>query len=395
MLSIAGLTAVLWAVIEAPDNGWGSVQTLGGLAIGFVVLGAFFVWERRSSHPMLDMEFFKNPRFSAASGAITLTFLALFGTIFLLTQYLQSVLDYSTIKAGAVLLPQAAVIMVAAPTSSLLVNRLGNKKVIVGGLTLVAISMVLFTTMDVDSSTLQVILISMVLGLGMGNVMAPATDSIMGSLPRAKAGVGSAMNDTTRQVGGAVGVAVLGSILASRYTSHVTTTLSGKVPAEVVGPTSQSIGAARGFFESPQVPAQAKAFADPVLAAAKDGYVQGMHTAAIVAAVILAIAAVGVLIWLPHRATDAEAAYAERLGRASGDDGSRPAADHGATVDVSDAEEPVSVPAGAAPHDGSSPEPGGTTPQKVPAPAGAAPNGSRPDPAGVRRIVSADEGPQA
>ncbi len=320
VLSIAGLTAVLWAVIEAPDNGWGSVQTVAGLAIGFGLLGAFFAWERHSSHPMLDMEFFKNPRFSAASGAITLTFLSLFGAIFLLTQYLQSVLDYSTIKAGAVLLPQAAVIMVAAPLSGVLTNRLGNKRVVAAGLAVVAVSMLLFTTMGVGSSTLQVILISMLLGLGMGNVMAPATDSIMGSLPRAKAGVGSAMNDTTRQVGGAVGVAVLGSILASRFTSHVTSTLSGKVPAKILGPTSESIGAARGFFENPKVPAPAKVFANPVISAAKDGYVQGMHAAVMVAAVILAIAAIGVLVWLPHRASDPEAAYEARMaGPAKGD----------------------------------------------------------------------------
>ena len=393
LLSIAGLTALLWAIIEAPDNGWLSGQTGIGMVLGLGLLVAFFVWELRSDHPMLDMEFFKNPRFSAASGAITLTFLALFGTIFLLTQYLQSVLDYSTIKAGAVLLPQAAVIMIAAPTSSLLVNRLGNKKVIVAGLTLVAISMVLFTTLDVGSSTLHVILISMLLGLGMGNVMAPATDSIMGSLPRAKAGVGSAMNDTTRQVGGAVGVAVLGSILASQYTSHVTTTLAGKVPPQILGPPSQSIGAARGFFQSPQLPGPARAFANPVIGAAKDGYVMGMHTAAIVAAVILAIAAIGVLIWLPHRATDAEAAYAERQGRSSGD-GATAAADDGA-----DGREPELVPSGASPHNGdAAPNPdevpvGAAEPDPQPVPTGATANGSSPAPAGARQIAPVDEAP--
>ena len=396
-LSIVGLTAVLWAVIEAPDNGWLSAPTLGVAALGLVVLGAFFVWELRSEHPMLNMEFFKNPRFSAASGAITLTFLALFGTIFLLTQYLQSVLDYSTIKAGAVLLPQAAVIMIAAPTSSLLVNRIGNKRVIVAGLTLVAISMVLFTTMDVGSSTIHVILISMLLGLGMGNVMAPATDSIMGALPRAKAGVGSAMNDTTRQVGGAVGVAVLGSILASRFTNHVTSTLSGKVPGQVLGAVSGSIGDAQGFVHSPRVSAPVQAqFAKPVLAAAKDGYVLGMHTAAVVAAVILAIAAVSVWLWLPHRATDPEAAYEEGVRRRAGGGGDETT--DGAVGAEPDTAEPVAVGADSRSRDGSGngASPSGAKPMPDQAPTGAggsSPNGSHPAPAGARQIAPSDGAP--
>ncbi len=171
---------------------------------------------------MLNVHFFQNPRFSVASGAIMVSFFSLFGTLFLLTQYLQSVLGYSTVKAGAVLLPQAATIMVAAPLSSVWVQRFGNKRVVATGLFIVSVSFALFALLGTNTSTLVVILVSMVLGLGMGNVMAPATDSIMGSLPRAKAGVGSAVNDTTRQVGGAFGVAVLGSILSSQYTSHFT-----------------------------------------------------------------------------------------------------------------------------------------------------------------------------
>ena len=134
LLSIVGLAVVLAAVIEAPDRGWTSPEILAGFVVGFAVLAAFMVWEMRSTHPMLNLDFFKNPRFSAASGAITLTFFALFGMIFLLTQYLQLVLGYSTIKAGAVLLPQAAVIMVAAPLSSVWVERLGNKVVVATGM---------------------------------------------------------------------------------------------------------------------------------------------------------------------------------------------------------------------------------------------------------------------
>src|SRR3546814_394785 len=247
VLSIAGLTALLWAVIEAPSKGWGAGSVAAAFVAGGVLLALFMVWELRSSHPMLDVRFFENPRFSAASGAITLTFFALFGALFLLTQYLQSVLGYSTIKAGAVLLPQAVVLMVNAPLSSVWVQRFGNKVVVTAGLLLVTISLLLFNTLDAGSDMLHVILIGMVLGLGMANIMAPATDSIMGSLPRAKAGVGSAVNDTTRQVGGAVGVAVLGSVLASSFHSSMADKLAGVVPAPLLEAVKDNVGQAIGI----------------------------------------------------------------------------------------------------------------------------------------------------
>src|SRR4051794_3378559 len=137
LLSIVGLTTFLWAVIEAPSHGWTSTGVMAGFAIGIALLVVFLLWELHSSSPMLNIHFFQNPRFSAASGAITITFFSLFGTLFLMTQYLQSVLGYSTIKAGAVLLPQAAMIMVAAPLSSKWVHRFGSKRVVATGLVIV------------------------------------------------------------------------------------------------------------------------------------------------------------------------------------------------------------------------------------------------------------------
>ena len=302
LLSISGLVAVLWAVIEAPIHGWGSGSILAGFAVGAGLLAAFMAWELHSSSPMLDIRFFHNPRFSAASGAVTLTFFALFGSIFLLTQYLQSVLGYSTLKAGAVLLPQAALMMIAAPLSSSLVQKVGSKIVVASGLGVVAVALLLFDTLAVDSSTLHVILVGMVLGVGMANVMAPATESIMGSLPRAKAGVGSAVNDTTRQVGGAVGVAVLGSILSSRYTSLVTAGLRGGVPADVLARARNNIGGAVSTGRGLQT-AHAP-YADHVLQSAKSAFVSGMHVSVLVAAAVTVVAAAGVAKWLPARAPD-------------------------------------------------------------------------------------------
>ena len=299
LLSIVALGSILWAIIEAPLKGWASGQILAGFVVGFVLLGTFFAWELHTKHPMLDMRFFKNPRFSAASGAITLVFLSLFGTLFLLTQYLQSVLGYSTVKAGAVLLPQAAVIMTFAPLSNVWVQKLGNKIVVTVGLLLVTTSLLSFTTLQPHSSALHIIAITMLMGLGMANVMAPCTDSIMGSLPRAKAGVGSAVNDTTRQMGGAVGVAVFGSIMASHFTSEITTKLSGALPADLLTVVRDNVGRAIGIAHQG---GPAQPYSGQIIDAAGESFVSGLHIVGLVAAGITLLAAIGVAIFLPARA---------------------------------------------------------------------------------------------
>ncbi len=229
-----------------------------------------------------------------------LVFLALFGTIFILTQYLQSVLGYSTLKAGAILIPQSAALMVFAFLSPRWVVRFGNKVVVAVGLVLVAVSLVGFLTLDAGSSALHVILVSVIMGVGMGNVMSPATESIMGSLPREKAGVGSAMNDTTRQVGGAVGVAVLGSILSSHYGPNLASRLSGKVPLPLITAARDSVGRAVAAVST----APGDRFRDQIVPAAHQSFIGGMHLASIIAALVVLVAAAGVVIWLPARAVD-------------------------------------------------------------------------------------------
>jgi Na+/melibiose symporter-like transporter len=292
----------LWSIIEAPSYGWTDSTILMGFAVGTVILAAFLAWELHTSTPMLDLNFFKNPRFSAASGAITITFFALFGTLFLLTQYLQLVLAFSTVEAGAVLLPQAATIMVAAPLSSMWVRKFGNKRVVFVGLLIVALSYAMLTRLDVNSTALQVIIVTMVMGLGMGNVMAPCTDSIMGSLPRAKAGVGSAVNDTTRQFGGALGVAVYGSVLASRYADHVASRLGGIVSGSLLADVKDSVGSALNATQKPA----GQPFASQIIDASRRSFVDGMHTAVLLAMVVLLVAAAIVVRFLPARATEGE-----------------------------------------------------------------------------------------
>src|SRR6266508_948449 len=301
LLSIFEHGSILWAVIEAPSHGWSAPEILLGFAVGGVLLSVFFAWELRSSHPMLDMHFFENPRFSAASGAITLVFLSLFGTLFLLTQYLQSVLGYSTVKAGAVLLPQAAMLMIFAPLSNVWVQRFGNKNVVAAGLLLITTSFALFTTLQPDSAALHVIALTMLMGLGMANVMAPCTDSIMGSLPRAKAGVGSAVNDTTRQMGGAIGVAVFGSLMASHFTSTITDKIGSLVPAPLFAQVKDNVGQAIGVAR--QAPA-ARPFSGQIIDAARDSFVSGLHIIGPVAGAITLLAAIGVARFLPARARD-------------------------------------------------------------------------------------------
>ncbi|HMK11444.1 MAG TPA: MFS transporter [Acidimicrobiales bacterium] len=301
VLSIAALGTILWSVIEAPTRGWTSPEILTGFVVGFVVLAGFLLWEVRSSHPMLDMHFFENPRFSAASGAITLVFLSMFGSLFLMTQYLQGVLGYSTVKAGAVLLPQAMTLMVLAPMSPIWVRRFGNKKVVAVGLTIVASSFVLFSSFQPNSSTLHIVLVMMLMAVGMANVMAPCTDSIMGSLPKAKAGVGSAVNDTTRQMGGAIGVAVFGSLMASHFASAMTDKIGGVIPEALFAQVKNNVSQA--LVVAARSPA-AQPFRGQIVSAANESFVSGLHVIGLLAAVITLFAAVGVAIFLPARARD-------------------------------------------------------------------------------------------
>ena len=181
VLSMVGLATLLYSIIEGPAHGWTSPEIVGAFVIGIGVLGLFFVWETHYSSPMLDFHFFENPRFTVASGAIMLVFLALFGSLFLLTQYLQSVQGFTPLEAGALVVPQATVVMIAAPLSSGRVQRYGNKRVVGVGMSVAALGTLGYVLFRIDSPVWLVIAVTMVIGLGMGNVMAPATDSIMGS----------------------------------------------------------------------------------------------------------------------------------------------------------------------------------------------------------------------
>ncbi len=291
LLSIVGLVCIVWAIIEGPGQGWTQPSTLAYFFVGVAFVAGFIGWELHTDHPMLDVHFFANPRFSAASTAVTLVFFALFGAMFLQTQYLQFVLGYTALQAGLRIAPISLVLMVAAPLSARIVERVGTKIVVASGLAVVSVALVILSFATVTSGYGPVLASMLIMGIGMGMTMAPATESIMGSLPRHKAGVGSAVNDTTRQVGGALGVAILGSLLASSYASS----LGPDVPAAAKASVGAALNVAR------QLGGEQGA---SLAAAAKSAYVDGMGVGVLVAAGVALVGSLVALAFLPSRARE-------------------------------------------------------------------------------------------
>jgi EmrB/QacA subfamily drug resistance transporter len=241
LLSTVGLAVLTAAIIEAPERGWTDGIVLAGFAISALVLAAFVIWELRTKTPMLDVRLFKVRRFSGASFSIALVFFALFGAIYFLTQYLQGVMDYSALDAGLRVTPVAGGLIIGGPLSAKLAGRFGTRAVVATGLIVVAAALLLMSGADADSGYGLIAVSLVTLGFGMGATMAPATESIMSSLPLAHAGVGSAMNDTVRMVGGTLGVAILGSLLSTGYGADMEPAVES-LPAPAAEAASDSLG---------------------------------------------------------------------------------------------------------------------------------------------------------
>jgi EmrB/QacA subfamily drug resistance transporter len=301
-LSMAAISLFVYAIIEAPNHGWTDPLTLALFGGAVVLIAAFAGWEMRTAHPMLDFDLFRNRRFSLGAAAIGLTFFALFGTVFAFTQYLQFVQDYTPLEAGARLIPLALGIAIGAGRSDHLVRRLGTTRVVAAGMALVAVVLGSFALLEVDTPYWIVGTLVFLLALGMGNVMAPSTDSVMGAVPEAKAGVGSAMNDVVRQVAGALGVAVIGSIMNTVYRSQMEDKTAG-LPDPAAAAARDSVGAAL------QVASQVGDPAGAMLAiSARVAFIDAMGVAALVAAGVLLAGVTIVLRWLPahHAAVEVE-----------------------------------------------------------------------------------------
>jgi EmrB/QacA subfamily drug resistance transporter len=307
-LSTAGFTVLVYAIIEAPETGWTSGTILGLLAAAVVLLVAFVAWERRTPHPMLDLAFFRNARFSVGTVAVSVAFFSLLGGIFALTQYLQFAHGYSAIEAGAIMSPLALGLIIGAGSSSKAVDRIGSAPVVATGLTGVGIVLASTALWDPTLGAGVLLVWFFLLALSMGWVMAPATEAVVGAVPAARSGVASAMNTVARMVSGALGVAVIGSLVNSLYESDLKADVAG-LPAPAREAAGESIGAAGAV--AAQLPGDA---GSSLMAGAADAFTGAMGVGMVVAGAMSIAAAVLVARVLPGKpAPEAAAAPGTRI----------------------------------------------------------------------------------
>lgn len=292
LLSTAGILALVYAIIEAPERGWTSPSTIVIAIAAFSALTAFAFWELNRREPMLDLRYFRHRGFSIGSLGMALVFFAMFGFMFLLTQYMQLVLGYSALGTALRMLPFVFIMITVAPQTPRLAERFGAHRLVSAGLLLVAAGMALLSRVEVSTGYGVVVAVMALLATGMALSMAPMTNSIMSGVPRAKAGVGSAMNDTSRELGGALGVAVLGSLVTSRYTTALKPALTGLPPA--------AAGMARSSLAGALAVADHLGPAGAGLAsAARAAFVDGMGLALLVGAAVIGLAAIVARRFLP------------------------------------------------------------------------------------------------
>lgn len=296
--SIAAITALVFTIIEAPEWGWLSANTLLGLAGSAALIAVFVGWELRAKNPMLPVRIFSNLRFTAASVSIAAAFFSLFGFIFLITQYFQLVRGYSPFEAGVRTLPVASAIAVGSVVAPKVVEKFGTKRVVTTGLVFMTIFFV-WVAQNSQTTLYETIAAQMVLvGIGLGFTTAPGTESIMGSLPADKAGVGSAVNDTTRELGGTLGVAIVGSVFSSIYVSELgeDKTIEA-LPAAARQATEESVAAAG------QIAPELGELAPLYLNAVNEAFLSAMSIACLTVAGVAFAGAVFAGLFLPAEAS--------------------------------------------------------------------------------------------
>lgn len=298
--SLLGIALLLWGIIEAPTRGWSSATIIGALAGAGLVIVGFLAWERHTSHPLLELSFFRSRRFSVAMAGLGLVLFALSGGLFLITQYLQFCLGYTAFQTGLRIAPIAAVLLVVAALSSFFVRYLGTKIVVFVGMILITAGFALLSTVTMNSTYSSVLPAFFLLGIGTGLAVAPCTESVMGSVSVDLAGVGSATNSTALQIGSALGVAVLGSLLNTRYQVDMRALLDHfTVPPPIAHATAGSLGGALGVASH-----LGGALGAELARSARQSFINGMVFAVSVGAVIAACASVVVLALLPSRGRD-------------------------------------------------------------------------------------------
>jgi EmrB/QacA subfamily drug resistance transporter len=290
-LSTGMLASLVFAIIEAPARGWGDGLVLTGFAAAAVLGTAFTWWERRVESPMLDLRLLANPRFSVSAGVILMASLAMGGFVFLLTQYLQLVQGHTPLEAGVRVLPLVAGFVIGAGSGGRLTPRLGAKRMVTAGMLITGAGLALGSTIEPESAYGLIAATLVIMGAGMGASIVPSTDAVLASVPEAKAGVGSAVNDTARQVGFALGVGILGSAMSTVYGAQMADAAAG-LPTVV----TDSVGAAMHIAATLPAPAGAA-----LAAAAQSAFIAGMGLASLTGAGLAVVTAVLAAWRLPHR----------------------------------------------------------------------------------------------
>ncbi|MFD7996036.1 MFS transporter [Streptomyces mexicanus] len=296
VLSVIGLVLLVYGIIKGGELAdFTDAKVLATIAAGVVVLAAFVAFEKRSDHPSLDVSYFRNKVFSAAMTAIALVFFALMGVTFFGVFYTQSVRGYSPLESGLLMLPLAAAQMIFAPRARLLVDRFGNKATTTAGLVLLAGMLAAFAGFEADTPIWMLEVVFFLMGTGMAHIMTPTSVVIMQALPREKAGSASALSNTFRQVGGALGIAVLGSVLSTAYRDGIEDKLR-MLPAGLRDTAGESIEATLGI--AARLGARGQALVTP----AHDAFLHAMHVTALCGTAVALVGAVVVVLFLPGRA---------------------------------------------------------------------------------------------
>ena len=303
VLSSAAIALLTYTLIEAPSHGWSSGRTLAGFAVAAALFGVFILRERSAAEPMLDVSLFRNLRFTAASGSVTIAFFGITGFSFLITQYFQFLKGYGPLSTGVRLLPVAFAVGIMSVLGTQLAVRFGTKQVVTVGLFFFAVFFAWVSTADTATSYLEIVGQMLLGGSGVGLVSAPATEAIMGVVPKAKAGIGSAVNDATRLLGSTLGIAVIGSVYVSLYNNRLTDKLPAALTPQDARTAHDSVG--RAFELANQTSGNGHpALADAVHAAASNAFFHGFSVGCLVAAGVSAVAAIATLMLLPaHPAT--------------------------------------------------------------------------------------------
>ncbi|PSM39897.1 hypothetical protein C6Y14_28860 [Streptomyces dioscori] len=294
LLSVAGLVAIVYGLVEAPHNGWGDIVTLGSLLAGVALMVGFVLWEKRTEHPMLDIGLFLNARYGGGALAIACTSFGLYSGLYLLTQYLQSVLELDPLGAGLRMLA-IGTMMIGAPLSAKLVERTGLRNTVVIGLALCAVGLGVLAGLQIDDEA-QALWGLAVFGLGMGIALPAAVDAILAVSAARQAGAGSAVADVGMQVGGALGIAVSGSIIATLYRDDLPK--AAQVPGEAGDAVRESLAGASAVAQE-----IGGAAGERVLSAAQESFVHGFTGTLTVAVAVAAVGAIASAFILPRGQT--------------------------------------------------------------------------------------------